>query len=103
MGHPVYTFNTGWLETVPKHTENSTKISQTKLSKVAKIAKLNEKTEQNEDERDKIFGRQPIIQINHPRMIKNGNSRASSNFFKFKINRLPRKYHVMHAAYFSLN
>ena len=43
MGHPVYTFNTGWLETVPKHTENSTKISQTKLSKVAKIAKLNEK------------------------------------------------------------
>ena len=46
MGHPVYTFNTGWLETVPKHTENSTKISKTKLSKVAKIAKiakLNEK------------------------------------------------------------
>ena len=46
MGHPVYTFNTGWLETVPKHTENSTKISQAKLSKVAKIAKiakLNEK------------------------------------------------------------
>ena len=39
MGHPVYTFNTGWLDSVP----NSTKISQTKLSKVAKIAKLNEK------------------------------------------------------------
>ena len=71
MGHQVYNFNTVRLETVPKNVI----ITNAKSFFVQNWKNLKE-SERIEDERDKIFGRQPIIQINHPKMIKNG----SSNF-----------------------